>query len=55
MKLIFERGEEGQFLSILPKCDVPVTKISDAYKTLSRTAMPVTTARTATDKVVVSS
>ena len=29
MKLIFERGEEGQGLSLMPKCDVPVTKVCE--------------------------
>ena len=32
MKLIFERGEAGQFLSLLPACDVPETKLPDEYK-----------------------
>lgn len=32
MKLIFERGEEGQGLSLMPKCDVPVTKVCEGVK-----------------------
>ena len=32
MKLIFERGEEGQGLSLMPKCDVPITKVCEGVK-----------------------
>ena len=40
MKLIFERGEEGQFLSILPKCDVPVTRLPGSCKRSSAPRLP---------------
>ena len=40
MKLIFERGEEGQGLSILPACDVPVVKIAAAHARASAPHLP---------------
>lgn len=32
MKLIFEVGNEGRHLSLLPECDVPVTDVPDSMK-----------------------
>lgn len=32
MKLIFEIGNEGRQLSLLPECDVPVTEVPDKFK-----------------------
>ena len=40
MKLIFERGEEGQYLSLLPKCDVPVVKPGEKQKRTQALRLP---------------
>ena len=40
MKLIFERGEEGQGLSLLPACDVPSTKLNDKYLRAEKPRLP---------------
>lgn len=40
MKLIFERGEEGQFLSLMPKCDVPVTETPAEYQREEKLNLP---------------
>ena len=32
MKLVFERGIEGQFQKIMPECDVPVYEGAGAFK-----------------------
>ncbi len=40
MKLIFERGEEGQSLSLMPKCDVPVTKPNECFTRNEKLNLP---------------
>ncbi|MBE6638121.1 MAG: glycine dehydrogenase subunit 2 [Ruminococcaceae bacterium] len=40
MKLVFERGLEGQFQKIMPECDVPVYEGSDAFKREGKLNLP---------------
>lgn len=40
MKLIFERGEEGQGLSLMPACDVPVVKPQSGYAREDKLNLP---------------
>ena len=40
MKLVFERGLEGQFQKIMPECDVPVYTGSDAFKREGKLNLP---------------
>ena len=40
MKLVFERGLEGQFQQIMPACDVPVYEGSAAFKREGKLNLP---------------
>ena len=40
MKLVFERGNEGQFQKIMPACDVPVYEGSSAFKREGKLNLP---------------
>ena len=40
MKLVFERGIEGQFQKIMPECDVPVYEGSECFKREGKLNLP---------------